>query len=163
MKLANRINRIQPSATLEMTAKASELRAKGVEVFNMSVGEPDFPTPKNIQKAGIFAIQNGITKYTPGSGTHELKKAIQCHLKSLFQIIHPMIRSRMQPLSIKFLKSKLAKLLSNICGFIVALKQDLMMKKTSINIFERATRECNTSPTIAIFFPFKSPNFSIKE
>ena len=58
----DRINRIQPSATLEMTSKAAELKHLGKPVYNMSVGEPDFDTPKNIQKAGIHAIQNGITK-----------------------------------------------------------------------------------------------------
>ena len=81
LNLASRINRIQPSATLEMTAKAAELRRLGKPVFNMSVGEPDFPTPENIQQAGIFAIQNGHTKYTPGSGTFELKEAIQSKFK----------------------------------------------------------------------------------
>lgn len=74
--LSSRINRIQPSATLEMTAKAADLKRQGRPVFNLSVGEPDFSTPKNIQQAGIFAIKNGHTKYTPGSGTHNLKKAI---------------------------------------------------------------------------------------
>jgi len=74
--LSSRISRIQPSATLEMTAKAAELKRIGLPVYNLSVGEPDFPTPENIQKAGIYAIQNGHTKYTPGSGTHDLKKAI---------------------------------------------------------------------------------------
>ena len=74
--LSSRINRIQPSATLEMTAKAAELKRKKLPVYNMSVGEPDFPTPNHIQKAGIYAIKNGHTKYTPGSGTRELKKAI---------------------------------------------------------------------------------------
>jgi len=77
---SDRIDRINPSATLEMTAKAADLKRLNKPVYNMSVGEPDFPTPENIQKAGIFAIQNGITKYTPGSGTHELKKAIQSKL-----------------------------------------------------------------------------------
>ena len=48
MKLARRIDRIKPSATLEMTAKAADLRAQGADVLNMSVGEPDFPTPENI-------------------------------------------------------------------------------------------------------------------
>ena len=76
MNLASRIHRIQPSATLEMTAKAAELKRQNLPVYNMSVGEPDFPTPHNIQKAGIYAIQNGHTKYTPGSGTHDLKQAI---------------------------------------------------------------------------------------
>ena len=77
MKLANRIHRIQPSATLEMTAKASELRAKGVEVFNMSVGEPDFNTPSHIINAAIDAMNSGHTRYTPGGGTTALKEAIQ--------------------------------------------------------------------------------------
>ena len=76
-KLASRIHRIQPSATLEMTAKAADLKRKGSPVYNMSVGEPDFPTPEHIQQAGIYAIQNRHTRYTPGGGTHELKKAIQ--------------------------------------------------------------------------------------
>ena len=76
-----RVGRINPSATLEMTAKAAELKRLNKPVYNMSVGEPDFPTPKNIQDAGIFAIQNGLTKYTPGSGTHELKSAIKGKLE----------------------------------------------------------------------------------
>ena len=79
--LSNRVNRIQPSATLEMTSKAAELKRNNLPVFNMSVGEPDFPTPPHIQSAGIFAIQNGHTKYTPGGGTHDLKIAIQKKLK----------------------------------------------------------------------------------
>ena len=77
MKLADRIHRIQPSATLEMTAKAAELRLKGVEVFNMSVGEPDFNTPSNIINAAIEAMNSGHTRYTPGAGTTMLKEAIQ--------------------------------------------------------------------------------------
>jgi len=78
---SDRISRILPSATLEMTAKAAELKRMNQLVYNMSVGEPDFPTPSNIQNAGIYAIQNGITKYTPGSGTHDLKQAIQTKLE----------------------------------------------------------------------------------
>jgi len=77
VNLASRIDRIQPSATLAMTAKAAELKRQGQPVYNMSVGEPDFPTPEHIQKAGIYAIQNGHTRYTPGGGTHNLKQAIQ--------------------------------------------------------------------------------------
>ncbi len=71
-----RTTRIQPSATLEMTAKAAELRAQGIDVINLSVGEPDFQTPKNIRDAGIFGIENGHTRYTAGSGTPDLKNAI---------------------------------------------------------------------------------------
>ena len=78
---AKRINRIQPSATLEMTAKAAELRSQGKDVINLSVGEPDFPTPKNICDAAIFAMNNGYTKYTPGPGMMELRQAVCDKLK----------------------------------------------------------------------------------
>ena len=77
MNLADRIDRIMPSATLEMTAKAAELKSKGLEVFNMSVGEPDFNTPQNIVDAAIFAMNSGETRYTPGGGTSHLKNAIK--------------------------------------------------------------------------------------
>ena len=76
MNFASRISRILPSATLKMTALAAELKHQNKPVFNMSAGEPDFSTPQNIQEAAIKAIQNNHTKYTPGSGTLELKQAI---------------------------------------------------------------------------------------
>ena len=66
---SKRIDRISESATLAMTAKAAELRESGISVINLSVGEPDFPTPDNIRQAGKLAIDNGHTKYTPGGGT----------------------------------------------------------------------------------------------
>jgi len=72
---ANRINRIKPSTTLAMTSKAAELRAKGVDVINLSVGEPDFSTPENIQKAAIRAMSEGFTRYTPGPGMMDLRQA----------------------------------------------------------------------------------------
>ncbi len=72
----DRIGRIQPSATLAMTAKAAELKAKGLDVINLSVGEPDFPTPENIRNAGIEAIQTGYTRYTHGSGMLPLREAV---------------------------------------------------------------------------------------
>ena len=74
--LSDRIGRITPSATLAMTAKAAELRAAGIDVINLSVGEPDFPTPENICLAGKQAIDDGHTRYTPGGGTLDLKKAV---------------------------------------------------------------------------------------
>jgi len=77
MKFAQRINRIKPSATLAMTAKAAELRSQGKDVLNMSVGEPDFNTPNNIINAAIQAMHSGHTRYTPGDGTRELKEAIK--------------------------------------------------------------------------------------
>ena len=74
--LTERIGRISPSASLAMTAKAAELRAAGKPVINLSVGEPDFSTPENIRLAGKRAIDEGHTRYTPGGGTLELKKAV---------------------------------------------------------------------------------------
>jgi len=81
MKIADRISRIQPSITLEMTAKAAELKQAGVDVVNLSVGEPDFDTPINIKEAAHSAIKKGMTKYTAGSGIPELKRAIINKLK----------------------------------------------------------------------------------
>tara|TARA_Y100001970_G_C14199193_1_gene840064 strand:- start:769 stop:1956 length:1188 start_codon:yes stop_codon:yes gene_type:complete len=81
MKFAKRIDRIQPSATLAMTSKAAEMRAQGIDVLNMSVGEPDFNTPEHIIEAAKFAMENGHTRYTPGAGTTDLKKAIQNKLQ----------------------------------------------------------------------------------
>jgi len=78
---SKRLDRIQPSATLAMTAKAAELRVQGVDVLNFSVGEPDFNTPPNIIHAAKNAMDQGLTKYTPGSGTTELKAAICRKLK----------------------------------------------------------------------------------
>ena len=71
-----RLDRIQPSATLAMTAKAAELRSQGVDVLNFSVGEPDFNTPINIIDAAKKAMDQGYTKYTPGSGIIELREAV---------------------------------------------------------------------------------------
>ena len=79
--LSDRIGRISPSATLAMTAKAAELRSRGMDVINLSVGEPDFPTPSNIREAGKRAIDNGHTRYTPGGGTIDLKKAAATKMK----------------------------------------------------------------------------------
>ena len=73
---SKRLDRIQPSATLAMTAKAAELKSQGLDVLNFSVGEPDFNTPANIIDAAKYAMDHGFTKYTPGSGTQELKQAI---------------------------------------------------------------------------------------
>lgn len=72
---------IEPSVTLEITAKAAAMRAAGEKVISYSVGEPDFNTPENIQDAGVEAIRKGITKYTPASGTPDLKAAICKKLK----------------------------------------------------------------------------------
>ena len=78
---SKRLDRIQPSATLAMTAKAAELRSQGIDVLNFSVGEPDFNTPTNIIDAAKKAMDKGFTKYTPGSGIQELKEAVCVKLK----------------------------------------------------------------------------------
>lgn len=74
--LSNRVESIKPSPTLVVSAKANELKAKGVNIVSMGSGEPDFDTPENICKAGIAAINNGQTRYTAVDGTASLKKAI---------------------------------------------------------------------------------------
>ena len=74
--LANRVSRIQPSFTLEMTARAAELRSQGIDIIDMGVGEPDFNTPENIRMAAKRAMDEGFTKYTPAAGMMELRQAI---------------------------------------------------------------------------------------
>jgi len=76
MKLSSRVKNISPSLTLAITAKAKKMKAQGIDVIGFGSGEPDFDTPSYIKDSGIKAIQQGFTKYTPASGTDELKKAI---------------------------------------------------------------------------------------
>lgn len=75
-ELAARVQRIKPSPTLAVSARADELIASGKNIINLSVGEPDFDTPNHIKEAAIKAIMNGFTKYTAVDGTAGLKKAI---------------------------------------------------------------------------------------
>ncbi|MGD0843749.1 MAG: pyridoxal phosphate-dependent aminotransferase [Geobacteraceae bacterium] len=81
MKLAERVNKIQPSPTLAIDAKAKALKAQGVDVVGFGAGEPDFDTPVNIKEAAKKAIDAGFTKYTPVGGTDELKDAIIAKMK----------------------------------------------------------------------------------
>jgi len=74
--LSDRVGKVKPSATLAITAKANELKAKGIQIVSMGSGEPDFDTPKNVQQAAVEAIHNGQTRYTAVDGTPELKQAI---------------------------------------------------------------------------------------
>ncbi len=74
--LADTLSRVKPSATILMTQKARDLKAKGRDVISLSVGEPDFDTPDNIKSAAIDAIRRGETKYTPVSGIPELRAAV---------------------------------------------------------------------------------------
>jgi aspartate aminotransferase len=81
MKLASRAQRLKPSATLLITAKAKALKADGIDVVGFGAGEPDFDTPMNIKDEAKKAINNGFTKYTAVGGTDELKYAIIYRLK----------------------------------------------------------------------------------
>src|SRR6266702_6051971 len=76
LKLTERINRIEPSATMAVVAEADKLRQSGVDVVDLSVGEPHFATPQHNKDAAIAAINNNFTRYTAVGGTAELKDAI---------------------------------------------------------------------------------------
>ena len=81
-QLSDRLNRLAPSATLAMSQKSSEMRAQGVDVINMSVGEPDFNTPEFIKEAGKKAIDDNYSKYSPVPGYLALRQAISEKLKN---------------------------------------------------------------------------------
>lgn len=81
MKLADRVNKIQPSPTLAIDAKAKALKAQGVDVIGFGAGEPDFDTPANICEAGKKAIDAGFTRYMPVGGADDLKDAIIAKMK----------------------------------------------------------------------------------
>ncbi|BFU96997.1 MAG: Aspartate aminotransferase B [Nitrospira sp.] len=76
MKLASRVGRIAPSPTLAMAATAKAMAAQGIDVIDFSTGEPDFDTPEAVKSAAEAAIRAGFTKYTPSSGTEELRGAV---------------------------------------------------------------------------------------
>ena len=76
MDLASRVSELTPSLTLSIDSKAKALRAEGVDVYSFGAGEPDFDTPEHIKAAAIEALNAGFTKYTPSSGTPELRAAI---------------------------------------------------------------------------------------
>ncbi|MFT5087601.1 MAG: aspartate aminotransferase [Candidatus Latescibacterota bacterium] len=77
MALSHHVQRVQPSVTMQISARAASLKREGVDIVALSAGEPDFDTPQNIKDAAIRAIEGGFTKYTmPSSGIVELKEAI---------------------------------------------------------------------------------------
>lgn len=80
--LSERLNRLSPSATLAMSQKSAELKAQGIDVINMSVGEPDFNTPDHIKEAAIKAVEENWTRYSPVPGYPSLKQAIVNKLKN---------------------------------------------------------------------------------
>ena len=80
-KLSNRVYKVKPSFTLQMATIAADMKSKGMDVINFSVGEPDFNTPLKIIEAGKKAMDDGFTKYTAGPGMIELREAICEKLK----------------------------------------------------------------------------------
>ena len=86
--LSDRLNRLSPSATLAMSQKSSELKAQGIDIINLSVGEPDFNTPDHIKAAAIKAVEENYSRYSPVPGYPELKNAIVNKLNAMqgFQI-----------------------------------------------------------------------------
>jgi aspartate aminotransferase len=81
MRLSSRTEKIKPSPTLAITAKANALKAQGRKIIGFGAGEPDFDTPDHIKRAAIAAIEKGFTKYTPVGGIDELKDAVIAKLK----------------------------------------------------------------------------------
>ena len=75
-QLSDRLERLAPSATLAMSQKSNEMKAQGINVINMSVGEPDFDTPEHIKEAGKKAIDDNFSKYSPVPGYLDLREAI---------------------------------------------------------------------------------------
>ena len=80
-KLSERLNRLAPSATLAMSQKSSEMRAQGIDVINLSVGEPDFNTPDHIKEAAKTAVDQNFSRYSPVPGYADLRKAVADKLK----------------------------------------------------------------------------------
>ena len=89
MNVSNRAQQLTPSVTLAAAAKAKALKAKGVDVLSLTVGEQDFVTPKNIQKAAIASIEDGrASYYTPSGGIPELKQAIVSYVEREYQLCY---------------------------------------------------------------------------
>ena len=81
-QLSNRLNRLAPSATLAMSQKSSEMKAQGIDVINLSVGESDFNTPDHIKSAAKKAVDDNYSRYSPVPGYPDLRKAISAKLKN---------------------------------------------------------------------------------
>lgn len=112
LALAARSELISPSATLAMAAKARRLKAKGIPVLDFSLGEPDFPTPANIQDAAIKAMRSGQTHYTPAAGLPELRQAIA----ALYSKHHGLATEPMQVIVSNGAKHSIHNALMAVCG-----------------------------------------------
>lgn len=89
MRISLRMNKIEPSATLAMSAKAFELRSQGREVLNLSAGEPDFPTPDHVKDAAKQALDDNFTRYTPVPGIPDLRQAVADYFKRFYGVDAP--------------------------------------------------------------------------
>ncbi len=81
MKFSDRVLRVKPSQTLVITAKAAEMRKKGIDIIGFGAGEPDFDTPDFVKEAAVKALKEGKTRYTPSAGIPELREGIAKRLK----------------------------------------------------------------------------------
>ncbi len=86
--VSERVKQIGASPTLRIAAKAKAMKAEGIDVVDLSIGEPDFPTPENVKSAGIQAIRDNFTKYTENDGTPALKKAVIARFKEDFGLAY---------------------------------------------------------------------------
>lgn len=90
MRISDRLSQLKPSATLAVNAKALELKAKGVQVISLAVGEPDFPTPSHVCEAAKKAIDEGFTRYTQVPGIPELRTAVCGYFATNYGVEAPM-------------------------------------------------------------------------
>src|SRR5687768_11700669 len=81
LTVSRRVQRVKPSPTLAVTARAAQLKAEGKDIISLGAGEPDFNTPAHIAEAGIAAIRSGFTRYTAVEGINDLKDAIIAKFK----------------------------------------------------------------------------------
>ncbi|MFZ2671848.1 MAG: aminotransferase class I/II-fold pyridoxal phosphate-dependent enzyme, partial [Enterococcus aquimarinus] len=89
MELSKRAKQLKPSVTLAASAKAKELKAQGLDILSVTLGEPDFPTPENIQQAAIAAIQSGKASfYTPTAGIPELRQAVVSYIERYYGLTY---------------------------------------------------------------------------
>lgn len=86
MQFSRKMSSIKPSATLAMNAKVLELKAQGVPVTSLAVGEPNFPTPEHIREAGERAIREGFTRYTAVPGIPELREAVAGYFNRIYGV-----------------------------------------------------------------------------
>ncbi|WP_243439644.1 pyridoxal phosphate-dependent aminotransferase [Fundidesulfovibrio soli] len=89
MRISLKLSRIKPSATLAMNAKAQELKAQGVSVISLAVGEPDFPTPAHVKAAAVAALEADFTRYTAVPGIPELRDAVGGYFGRFYGVTPP--------------------------------------------------------------------------